>query len=215
MQAFITVLASLAALAAGILAFIFILPEDKRSKLNPFGKFLHDFLNFKEFWLTLILKFMYIVATAYSVVYGALLTFSFRTDEIFVPGEFDAETGEYIEGYYETVLEWDGWQGLLMMILGPIAIRIAYELILLGIGALKSLSDINTKLGKPLTIKVAEEEPVDQTAPAVEEITVEETAVEAPVVEAPAADPKPIFCIHCGQRLDANGNCLNPVCPKN
>lgn len=41
------VFAVLAAIAAMVLAFIFLVPEKRREKLNGFGKFIHDTLNFK------------------------------------------------------------------------------------------------------------------------------------------------------------------------
>lgn len=40
------VAAIILAIAATVLAFIFIVPEKKREKLNAFGKFLHDTCNF-------------------------------------------------------------------------------------------------------------------------------------------------------------------------
>lgn len=36
------VFAVLAAIAATVLAFIFLVPEKRRAKLNGFGKFIHD-----------------------------------------------------------------------------------------------------------------------------------------------------------------------------
>lgn len=212
MLTFITILASLTAVAAGVLAFIFLLPADKRAKLNGFGRFLHDFCNFKDFWLEKILKFMYIVATVYSVVYGALnFLFGFYTYENYVSGYFDTELGEWVEGYTETLLGWNGWNGLIVLILGPIAIRIAYELIILVIRALRGLIGINDKLGETLNVKMAEDTPIEE-AP-IEEAPIEEApAVEEPVAPAPAAT-KAVFCTHCGQYLNAEGKCPNPICP--
>ncbi len=39
--------AAILAVAATVLALIFIVPEKRRSKLNAFGKFVQDTLNFK------------------------------------------------------------------------------------------------------------------------------------------------------------------------
>ena len=41
------VIALVLAVVATVLAFIFLVPEKRREKLNAFGKFLHDPLNFK------------------------------------------------------------------------------------------------------------------------------------------------------------------------
>ena len=42
------VVAAFLAITATVLAFIFIVPEKRRARLNGFGKFLHDTCNFKE-----------------------------------------------------------------------------------------------------------------------------------------------------------------------
>ena len=41
------VIALVLAVVATVLAFIFLVPEKRREKLNAFGKFLHDAFNFK------------------------------------------------------------------------------------------------------------------------------------------------------------------------
>ena len=61
--------AVLLAIAATILAFIFIVPESKREKLNSFGKFLHDALNFKFLIVEKILQALYIFATAFIILF--------------------------------------------------------------------------------------------------------------------------------------------------
>ncbi|MBO4734426.1 MAG: hypothetical protein J5662_08120, partial [Clostridia bacterium] len=69
------IIALLAAIAAVVLAFIFIVPEKKRPALNKFGKFLHDTLNFKYLIIEKVLQALYIFATAFAVVYGFLMLF--------------------------------------------------------------------------------------------------------------------------------------------
>ena len=41
-QLIFLIIAVVLAIAATVLAFIFIVPEKRREKLNAFGKFLHD-----------------------------------------------------------------------------------------------------------------------------------------------------------------------------
>ena len=60
------VAAIILAIAATVLAFIFIVPEKKREKLNAFGKFLHDTCNFKYLVVEKLLQALYIFLTAYS-----------------------------------------------------------------------------------------------------------------------------------------------------
>lgn len=59
-----TVSAILFAIAATVLAFIFIVPEKRREKLNAFGKFLHDTCNFKYLVVEKLLQALYIFATS-------------------------------------------------------------------------------------------------------------------------------------------------------
>lgn len=57
------IIALLLAIAATVLAFIFIVPEKKRDKLGKFGKFLHDTCNFKYLIIEKILQALYIFFT--------------------------------------------------------------------------------------------------------------------------------------------------------
>ncbi len=115
------VYALLALLAIGgtVLMFIFIVPEKKREKLNPFGKLLHDTFNFKYLVIEKILQALYIFITFYVVLTGFL-------------GMFD-----------------DFLSGLLTMVLGPILIRLAYEGVMMAILLVKNVIQINNKLRHP------------------------------------------------------------------
>ena len=42
-----TIVGGILAVVATVLAYVFIVPEKRREKLNAFGKFLHDTCNFK------------------------------------------------------------------------------------------------------------------------------------------------------------------------
>lgn len=42
-----TIVGGILAIVATVLAYVFIVPEKRREKLNAFGKFLHDTCNFK------------------------------------------------------------------------------------------------------------------------------------------------------------------------
>lgn len=116
--------AVLLAIAATILAFIFIVPDSKREKLNSFGKFLHDALNFKFLIVEKILQALYIFATAFIILDGFFMLFQ--------------------------TMPWDGmWLGgfgILTMILGPIIIRLVYELLMMMIILVKHVISINSKL---------------------------------------------------------------------
>ena len=55
-----SVVAIIFAIAATVLAFIFVVPEKKREKLGTFGKFVHDTVNFKYLIVEKILQALYI-----------------------------------------------------------------------------------------------------------------------------------------------------------
>ena len=109
------IVAGVLALVATVLAFIYIVPEDRREKMGSFGKFLHDTCNFKYLMVEKILQALYIFSTAAVILFGVLMLF--RT--------------EY--NYWTDSRIWMGGYGLLIIILGPIAIRLSYELMMMAI----------------------------------------------------------------------------------
>ena len=116
------IIALLLAIAATVLAFIFIVPEKKRDKLGKFGKFLHDTCNFKYLIIEKILQALYIFATALTILIGFFMLFC---------------------------TDWNGWmggKGILLMILGPIGVRVTYELLMMAVLAVKNIISINNKL---------------------------------------------------------------------
>ena len=122
------IIAGVLALVATVLAFIYIVPEERREKMGSFGKFLHDTCNFKYLMVEKILQALYIFSTAAVILFGVLMLF--RT--------------EY--NYWTDSRIWMGGYGLLIIILGPIAIRLSYELMMMAILLLKNVIAINRKL---------------------------------------------------------------------
>ena len=117
-----TVSAILFAIAATVLAFIFIVPEKRREKLNAFGKFLHDTCNFKYLVVEKLLQALYIFATSLVILNGFFML-------------FQAPYGHWLGGY-----------GLIVMIIGPIALRLVYELLMMMVLLVKNVIMINKKL---------------------------------------------------------------------
>ena len=99
----------------------YLVPLAKGEKLGAFGKFLHDTCNFKYLMVEKILQALYIFTTAAVIIFGVLMLF--RT-------EYNYWTGDRI---------WMGGYGLLIIILGPIAIRLSYELMMMAILLLKNV----------------------------------------------------------------------------
>ena len=128
----ITIIAIILAIAATVLALIFIAPDKKRERLNGLGKFVHDTINFKYLIIEKILQVLYILCTAYVILMGFFMLFYVR------PG--------YDFGYYKTSSTWYGGYGLLVMVVGPIAIRLAYEALMMAFLLVKNVIQINSKL---------------------------------------------------------------------
>lgn len=118
----LTVLAIVLSLAATILLFILVIPEKKRAKLPKFFQVIHDICNFKGLLIEKLLKVFYVFSTVYIMFNGVLTWFS--------GGNFGINF----------------LTGLLMLVLGPILIRIVYEALMLGILLVKNVIQINNKL---------------------------------------------------------------------
>lgn len=65
-----TIVGGILAIVATVLAYVFIVPEKRREKLNAFGKFLHDTCNFKYLIVEKILQALYIFFTADMIILG-------------------------------------------------------------------------------------------------------------------------------------------------
>ena len=119
-------LAAVATIVFTVLAYKHIIPEKNRGNLNKLGQFLSDVFNFKFLIIEKIVQFCYVLCTISCLCFGVGLIFSFYS--------------------YYGYSEWFGLYGILLIILGPIAIRIAYESIMLGLLLVKNVMEINKKL---------------------------------------------------------------------
>ena len=197
-------------MVATILAYVFIVPESRREKLNAFGKFLHDTFNFKYLIVEKILQALYIFFTADLIILGFFMLFA-------APEDFFGHR------------HWLGGYGILIMILGPILIRLVYELLMMAILLLKNVISINNKLrnqnGKEekdsvfaapdmsglrqqIQAKAAQHQnrqnpqstQYPQNAQNVQNVQNAQKPQSAPVFR---------FCSKCGSPLDENGKCHN------
>ena len=196
------IIAGVLALVATVLAFIYVVPEKKREKLGAFGKFLHDTCNFKYLMVEKILQALYIFTTAAVIIFGVLMLF--RT-------EYNYWTGDRI---------WMGGYGLLIIILGPIAIRLSYELMMMAILLLKNVISINRKLKNQnersadadlfAVPELHRTQPAKPVAPVTPVAPAAPAQTETPFQPAEQAAPvAPSFCTRCGAHLDENGHCPN------
>ena len=121
------ILGGICAVAATVLAFIFITPAKNYGKLNKFGKFLADVINFKSLLIDYILKALYILATVFYIVTGFFLLFS----------------GYSFYGSFQSM----ALTGLIMLIGGPIVTRLIFELIMMFVILVRNTNEINKKMG--------------------------------------------------------------------
>ena len=131
----ITVLAFVLAIVGTILLGIMIMPERKRITLNKFGKVMHDIFNFKGLLIESVLKYIYVFATCYTIGLGFFALF--WTREYYSGGGLFGATSS---------TEWMGYYGLIVLVVGPIAIRLAFETMMMFILLVKNTIQINNKL---------------------------------------------------------------------
>ena len=119
-----TVMAILLLLAVvlTVLAFIFIVPENRREKLSAFGKCLHDTCNFNYLLIEKILQALYIFLTVFAILMGLY------------------------------TLVHNFWVGLALTIIMPIAIRLIYEFLMMAVLLLKHVIMIDNKLKNQNTV---------------------------------------------------------------
>ena len=149
------VMAAMAAIAATVLFCIFLLPEKKAAKLPKFVKAIRDVLDMKELYLEKVLKVVYICCTLFCVIAGALMFFF-----------------GFGRNYWSGGIQWYGGYGLLLMIGGPIALRLMFEALMMFVLLVKNTMQINAKL------KAAEapaEEKAEEPAPEKPEVIVVST----------------------------------------
>lgn len=198
----ISIISAVMALAATVLAFLFIVPENKRKNLNKIGKLAHDICNFKFLIIEKILQALYIFCTALVIILGFILLFYFE---------------EQYSYFGESRVQWYGGWGLLIMILGPIAIRLVYEGMMMAILLVKNVIQINNKIEAPADENGEEKEdifgvnlpfsaPAEEPAPVAEPVAAPSVAPAAvPYAEpaapvAPVAPAAPAFCSKCGAK---------------
>ncbi len=221
-QLIFLIIAVVLAIAATVLAFIFIVPEKRREKLNAFGKFLHDLCSFKFLVVEKILQALYIFSTAFVILFGVLQLFNVQRD------------------YWTGASRWMGGTGLLCIIVGPIAVRLSYELMMMAILLVKNVISINRKLAdetgsaggdvfaapdveelkKAIQRKEPQPQPPVQPQPPYQQPQppVQPQSPYQPQPQPqPSVQPQPVweeparpaqFCRECGSRLE------NGVCPR-
>lgn len=130
------VLGIISAIVLTVFLYIKVMPGKKDGTFNKgILQFLHNYFNFKKLYLEEVLKCVFSLATIACVTTGALLLIS--TEEVY--------HYSYYSGSYYTK-ESTFLYGLLVMVAGPIALRLVYEVMMMFILLVKNVMDINNKL---------------------------------------------------------------------
>lgn len=147
-----------------------------------------------------ILQALYIFVTAYVILCGFFMLFM-------AP---ETWTGRH----------WLGGYGILLMVLGPIAVRLCYELLMMAVLLLKNVISINRKLKNQnersadadlfAVPELHRTQPAKPVAPVTPVAPAAPAQTETPFQPAEQAAPvAPSFCTRCGAHLDENGHCPN------
>jgi len=165
------VLGFIGVIAAMICIYVLIMPEGKYRTLNPFCRWLSDLFNFRSLWLESIIKFFYILSTVACVIFGFFMLFS---------------VVDYYYGSSSLALP-----GLLLLVVGPVVVRLVYEGTMMFIILVKNTMQINNRLRNNMSEKQDED---------AEEVPAQ------PVIE---------YCEKCGKQIEDDvifcSNCGNKV----
>lgn len=121
---------SILAVAATVALFVLVLPEKKEGHLSKYLQLLRDIFTFQHLVVEKILQVLYVLSTCLAVFIGFFMLFA-RT----------------MYWHYSAGI---ALQGLCLMVLGPIVLRVLYELLMLAVLQVKHTMEINRKLGNLL-----------------------------------------------------------------
>ena len=129
------------AVAATIFICVRVLPKKYDGRLDSkFLQFMHDFFNFKTFYIEALTKFIFVLLTCLCIFVGFLLMF----------GKF-----EYYGYFGMTFTQSTFLYGLGIMLLGPLVLRVTYEFVMRAILLVQNVIDINRKMKAPAATAAA------------------------------------------------------------
>lgn len=186
---FATVVGILAAIALTVLLYIKVLPARLDGTFRKrITQFLHDYFNFKELYLEVVLKAVFAVASISCITVGLLGATVGNVIELVKNVEIAIDYGYFGSWVWGQFFS-NFFGGIALAVVGPLALRLVYELILMLVLLCKNVAEINRKLKAP-------EAPAEEPAPIIEvepeeepvEVEAEEVVVEETVSEAPAEE---------------------------
>ena len=145
---FASTIGILASIAVTVLLYLKVIPAkfDKTFTKKPL-QFLHNYFNFKNLYLETILKAIFTLLSIACVTLGLLgatigniIQFFTNIVDSVNYGYFGSWVWEQLFGFF--------FGGIALALLGPLVLRLAYEVILMFILLVKNVIEINKKLGK-------------------------------------------------------------------
>ena len=122
-----TVLGIISSIAVIVFLYVKVLPQKYNGKLeNKYLQWMHNYFNFKKLYLEDILKFIFVVGTVLCVCIGFFMMFSVTETYFGDQSNFGA--------------------GLSVLIVGPIIMRLLFEVQMMGILLVRNVMEINKKM---------------------------------------------------------------------
>ena len=157
---FMNVMAVLAAIAATVLLAIKVLPAKKDGTFSKkLVQHAHNYFNFKQLYLEKILKILFTFLTITCII-GGVFTATLGNFIQFIGNISDAlkyDVYDYMSKYIWKTLGNNVLIGLAITVLGPIALRLVYEMLMMFVLLVKNVIEINGKM------KVEKAEPAEVT----------------------------------------------------
>lgn len=161
------------AVAVTALLVVLVLPKEKDGRLPAFFQLLYDLFTPKTLVIEKLLQILYVFLTCLAVLYGIVVFFN-----------------GFFSGFGNLVM------GLLVLAIGPILLRVLYELVLLLVMQVKTVREISQKLDN-----MDHAPKTSHPAPASPESATPAKREESPLIHCPA----------CGTWYQAEqGDC--PIC---
>lgn len=112
------IVSAVLALIGGIVAYVLFINKKNNGEFKGFLEWLHDFLNFKKYFVEIILKVSYVIM----LIYVTLGSFSL--------------IGQDVTSFFVCI------------IFGNIGVRLVYELLMMTVTLVNNTTEINKKLKK-------------------------------------------------------------------
>lgn len=146
-MAFVSILAIIASIVLTVLICIKVLPENKNGTFSKKPlQVMHDYFNFKKLYLETVLKIVFTYATILCIVgglsvglLGSGLQLIFDIVKAIINGY--GMSSWVFSQFFASLLG-----GIGIAVLGPIALRLVYELVLMFILLVKNVIEINNKM---------------------------------------------------------------------